>query len=50
MEVLNDEVLKIDSIFSRLNYLSKKMSDPKTTAKEMKVLKLREKKSYGNDR
>ena len=32
-----------NSIFSRLNYLSKKMSNPKTTAKEMKVLKLREK-------
>jgi len=31
------------SIFSRLNYLSRKMSDPKITAKEMKVLKLREK-------
>ena len=32
-----------NSIFSRLNYLTKKMSDPKITAKEMKVLKLREK-------
>jgi len=32
-----------NSVFSRLNYLSKKMTNPKITAKEMKVLKLREK-------
>ena len=31
------------SIFSRLEYLSRKMDDPKISSKEMKILKLREK-------
>jgi len=31
------------SIFSRLEYLSRKMDDPKISPKEMRILKLREK-------
>ena len=31
------------SIFSRLEYLSRKMDDPKISSKEMKTLKIREK-------